>query len=99
MALSGVLTKIHVIPYGITVNTMFGTKPQTPKSKLLLTDPTSQTKIEKKNKKLRKNSVAPNLVFFHSMLPTTYELRVTDLTRVVKPITAVLRISAYACSG
>ena len=29
----------------------------------------------------------------------TYDLRVTGLTQVVKPIAAVLRISAYACSG
>ena len=34
-----------------------------------------------------------------SEIPTTFELRVMGLTRVVKPITAVLRISAHACSG
>ena len=38
----------------------------TPKWKLLLTNPTSQTEIEKKNKRKLKN-VAPNLAFFHSM--------------------------------
>ena len=55
---SGVLTKIHVIPYGITVKTGF--VPHHPKLKLLPTNPTSKQKSIRKTKENNKNPVLPS---------------------------------------
>ena len=51
----------------------FATNLTTPELKLLLTNTTFKTKIEKKNKRKQNRSVAPNHAFFHCIsLPTSH---------------------------
>jgi hypothetical protein len=85
LRVSGILTKIHVIPYGITVKTRFGTKPHYPPQ--FETVPYySQLKKTKKGKRKKKQKIcrspfSPTPRFSHSLSsclvsrPPRYRLR------------------------